>query len=710
MNFIILLIPCFVLLMLGLSFLPLSILIFDKLKISSLFAAKVSALLTLSFFAWLLAQYRFFKFSLPLILLIFAAMIFTNLVVYFIFRVKINSILKGKFKSILYVEIFFALLFLFFLFISGFNPDIDTDSERMMDYSFLNLMKKTTAFPVQEPWLANTNCNYYYYGYIIVEVLRKLTFMEYNHFFIPALALLFTLFVFSIFLFIFEITNNFKLSCVAASIICLGGNFVIFFTLIDTVENFSFDWLLSPHIWMGAARAIKYTICEFPWFSFIWGDMHPHFIDIAFIASLLFLFFLLHKKNNLLSIFFSGLFLGTIFSINLWNIISYVFLVFISACVFMITKKKWMPFIWILFIAVLLFLPYTLSIDSRNSSLEFYTKSSAFFEFFSFFGGGLCFFYIFIIYFFIRNCYNNTLIYLIVVSIFSIGTFSVSLFVILSAGLAFFLFKKNFISDFALIFLIAAFALIGFCENFYIKDIMQPPFERMHIVFKMYLPAWIFLGLGIALMYNDNQIFKIKKFKIIIVSIICLCFIYTLIGSLGRFNSLNSEFGFDCEKYIKLKYPYDYKAIQWLKKNVDNDFIVELPGNAYVDNSRISTFTGIPAFLGWANHINIRLNDDKFTARRAAVIKNLYTSNDYNLIKKIINEEKIHLIYNGELEKINYPDAPLEIYKSLGKIIYQNEKVQVFKFNEFQISYSRFFLGGLPAAPVRSRYKTTASR
>lgn len=80
-------------------------------------------------------------------------------------------------KQIVTVELVFLAFFLFDLAIRIGNPDLwhpYKGGEKPMDFSYFNAVIKSTTFPPYDPWFAGGYINYYYYGYVIVGLPVKL--------------------------------------------------------------------------------------------------------------------------------------------------------------------------------------------------------------------------------------------------------------------------------------------------------------------------------------------------------------------------------------------------------------------------------------------------------------------------------------------------------------------------------------------------------
>jgi uncharacterized membrane protein len=72
------------------------------------------------------------------------------------------------------VELLFLVAFAGWAFVRSTNPEI-AGTEKPMELAFINAILRSPTFPPHDPWLSGYSISYYYFGYVLVAMLAKLT-------------------------------------------------------------------------------------------------------------------------------------------------------------------------------------------------------------------------------------------------------------------------------------------------------------------------------------------------------------------------------------------------------------------------------------------------------------------------------------------------------------------------------------------------------
>ncbi len=115
-------------------------------------------------------------FSQGTIWLALGGLLAANLLIFFWQRADIVREIRQRKKYYLLIEGLFLAFFVIDLLIRIGNPDLwhpAKGGEKPMDFSYLNAVLKSTSFPPYDPWFAGGYINYYYYGFVLVGVLIK---------------------------------------------------------------------------------------------------------------------------------------------------------------------------------------------------------------------------------------------------------------------------------------------------------------------------------------------------------------------------------------------------------------------------------------------------------------------------------------------------------------------------------------------------------
>jgi YYY domain-containing protein len=242
-------------------------------------------------------------------------------------------------------ELVFLTAFVVWAIVRSLHPDI-TGTEKPMDLMLLQATGKTASFPPQDLWLSGFGVNYYYFGYLMMAVLGRLAgtpaIVTYN----LALALVFAAAVAGTYSIAYNLSRRLSWAALGPVFAILLGNAHSFFL---QILHGQFPWNQSGWYWESSrvvgetSPGVATTINEFPMFSFILGDLHPHLLDvpIALLAIGTALTIALDHRprwnayltNHPLRLIGTGGILGALFVVNSWDFPTYVALVTASLLV-----------------------------------------------------------------------------------------------------------------------------------------------------------------------------------------------------------------------------------------------------------------------------------------------------------------------------------------------------------------------------------------
>jgi YYY domain-containing protein len=339
-------------------------------------------LLLLSYIVWLLGSYQI-QFTRLTISVVFALLVVVGAVIGYRQREILRIEWRSRRRYYLIIEGLFLTFFLVGLFIRIGNPDLWhpwKGGEKPMDFSYLNAVLKSTSFPPYDPWYAGGYINYYYYGFVFVGVLIKwlgITPSVAYNLVLPTLFAMIALGAFSIGWNlvhrrgdsesdVIPSTRPYVVGLSAASLMAVLGNLGIVQMMIRgfqrlaasgaaideagfldrlvwTVRGFLrfiggsnlpyglADWYWNPSRAIPAPNDIE-PITEFPFFTFLYADLHAHLIALPIallvIAWGLSVFLSRSRWSGLISGIFGmvlgGLAIGALRPTNTWDFYPYL--------------------------------------------------------------------------------------------------------------------------------------------------------------------------------------------------------------------------------------------------------------------------------------------------------------------------------------------------------------------------------------------------
>jgi YYY domain-containing protein len=311
---------------------------------------------------------------------------------------------KTNWRTVLTVEILFLAAFGFIAFVRANNPEI-VATEKPMELAFINAILRSPTFPPNDPWLSGYSISYYHFGYIMAAMLAKLTATPGSVAFNLMLSLVFALAAIGAYGIVYNLlartldgrqeteggprSTVLGLPLLGPLFLLLVSNLEGFLEVLHTrglfwpknpgafnfwtwlnikdlnVEPTGTGWIPDRHWWWWRASRVvqdftltgnfNEVIDEFPFFSFLLGDLHPHVLALPFgmlaVGVALNLFFQREKPSihilglplhlRRIDFAFAALVLGGLAFLNTWDILPYAALIVLAYTLARVHEQGW---------------------------------------------------------------------------------------------------------------------------------------------------------------------------------------------------------------------------------------------------------------------------------------------------------------------------------------------------------------------------------
>jgi YYY domain-containing protein len=271
------------LLVLGWLVFPLAFLALRGLADRGYLFSKTLGLIFLGYGAWILACLRIVAFSHLSMVMVVMGLCCIALALFLWQRRAIGLFLREHWLLLLVEEGIFTLALLAMVWVRMLNPDLWNvyyGGEKPMELAFLNAILRSPYMPPFDPWFAGGYINYYYFGYILVGALIKLTGIIPTVAFNLAVPTLFALTFCGVFALVYSLTRRFPAAFLAGYLAAVVGNFDGLIQLKEQLAAFLTRMPIPTFDYWRSSRVIPFTINEFPFWSFLFADLHPHVINM----------------------------------------------------------------------------------------------------------------------------------------------------------------------------------------------------------------------------------------------------------------------------------------------------------------------------------------------------------------------------------------------------------------------------------------------
>jgi YYY domain-containing protein len=747
---------------LGWVTLPLARLALPGFEVGAYALSRTLGMLLLAWGTWFLASARFsFRPATILAVLLLMALVAAGLA--YRDRARLGAFLRERRREIVWVEALVLGLFLLDLAIRLGNPDLwhpYKGGEKPMDFSYFNAILRSTSFPPYDPWFAGGYINYYYFGFVLVGVPVRLLGLNPAVAYNLILPTLFALLGINGYALGFELVRRatgFVRSLsprlaggAAAAFLVLMGNLgtvvmgyqglkrigaegqptaellagipqaarglIRFVSLKSPLPYRMDEWYWNPSRAIPSAPGDVDPITEFPFFTFLYADLHAHMmalpltvLALAWAASWL---LAADEKKKLgpaakgAALIVGGLVIGSLQPTNTWDFPVYLTVGLLAAAAAPFVREgRWgwaaageaLLTTGVLLASTLsLFAPYTQWYVREYSSADLWEGSRTSLR------GYLTVHGVFLFFTGVWMAWE-TVAWMASTPISALARLRPYRIVILGLGIlasavilyaavqgvrvtvlagplmiwgAILFFRPNWPLAKRLAL---AMVLIGLALTLVVEVVvLRGDIGRMNTVFKFYLEVWTLFSIaaasglfwslaetpawhpvaraawtiGGAALIGGALLFPLTATQAKIRDRISPEAPHSLDGLAFMASSTYADMGRD------LHLDADYRMIQWLQDNVEGSPpIVEAHAEQYRWGARTAIYTGLPSVLGWSWHQQQqRAGDSTAVLERASEIADFYTRFTVDEARDFLQRYGVRYIIVGEMERAYYEE------------------------------------------------------
>ena len=612
-------------------------------------------------------------------------------------------------------ELLFATGFGIWALIRSFAPEI-VQTEKPMDMAIVNSINAGESFPPHDPWFAGTHLNYYYFGHYIAALPIRILGIEPAVGYNLALAMYLALTVTAVFAVASALYLALRgsasapvrpavLAGLAAAGLAMAGN------LAGAVKYLDHPGRLNQYNWFAPSRVIPHTANEFSYFSFLLGDLHAHVMAVPFALTALAFTMQLCLSGARVGLgswrsrgatagelALGALLLGVLYAINSLDYLTTAALAFFALLLWMLDHPRtWLASLcwgaaW-LGGSVLLFLPYWRDFSPATHGIGLVHARTNFSTFLKdeFLIYGVTFWVVATMMLRWRLPFRYAAwggiaaaTGLILLSpsrlasvVVGLSAGAIGLYVALSG-------QRPLAERFLWLLIAFALALIGIGEFIYVRDAFDGTVSfRFNTVFKAGYQAWFLLAITAGCIVFLNRAWLGRRVRRVWqVGLACLALLalaYPVAATYSRSRGFGHSPTLDGMAWLERTAPSDAAAITWLRRQDPRSATVLEALGADFDpagTSRVSTFTGLPAVLGWAGH-EIQWGHDPDDRERD--VQRLYRTRMVAVADRLLAKYRVRYVFVGSLERKRYPAAGLRKFARLGTPVFRRGRTTVYR-------------------------------
>ncbi|HAZ14353.1 MAG: hypothetical protein A2X86_19185 [Bdellovibrionales bacterium GWA2_49_15] len=613
-------------------------------------------------------------------------------------------------REILKWEIPFLMIYGLALLSFAFHPHL-IYGEKAPDFQTLNFFYRYVGGAITNPIAGGSPLRYYYLGHFLIGLWGEASFLAPDVAYLAALSLLTSFFVAGLSLLFVAFEWSWKIAVPAACALLVSSNLAFISKFVLGALNFNAYW--------DSARIFEFgDFAEYPFFTYTFGDLHPHLIGWPFALAALAIW--LDRANrpngweNLLARLFDLKFLvlmSFLFAANVWDVIVVGFLVIVSTP-FLCQKtalqeqhgKATSMAVHILErgLIFILCVPFVMNFIGRPKNLYqdklIGLNSTPFHSFLPLFLHQGHFWLPTLLLLppilfslgkdklKINFILPYVLLLLTVCLIPGLRLHGVSLIVFSTGSMAivllslFFASRQNSLlkTRDILAFVLGSLGLLLFSELCVIMD-------HMNTVFKFRTWTFLLAGISMMLLFRWWHSFQFSLWRrIFTVSVIGLFSIVAIPTMMGLTSlKIGPRPTLEGLAFLNQHSPYIEQSVKWIQEHIEGiPTLVEAPGQSFVaSDNLLSLYSGLPSYLGWRYHAVVRGLSESEWSERNADLHYIYEGADALKVYEFLLEKKLGLIVVGPAEKARYSSAGLAKFKQFGdlfKVLLETPEISIF--------------------------------